>query len=150
MTKEHTVCSLGLPTIIRETATECTIRRLAEHEKTCDVIWLKRMFYQRLPNQRELTTKSITYDVIQEQNQDQDQDQDHDQTNNQAVGTQNNDEMQIVDDSTSIEDGEGQNGTEDQTEQSNDDEQESTQDDAEGSPHQPNETTTTSSGHAVQ
>ena len=103
-------------------------------QETRDVIWLKRMFYQRPPNQRELSTESITYDVIQEQNQnhDQDQDQDHDQANNQAVGTQNNDAMQIVDDSTSIEDGEGHNGTDDQTEQSNDDEQESTQDNAEG------------------
>ena len=101
--------------------------------ETRDVIWLKRMFYQRPPNQRELTTESIMYDVIQEQNQDQDQDQDqdHDQANNQAVGTQNNDAMQIVDDSTSIEDGEGHNDTDDKTEQSNDDEQESTQDNAE-------------------
>ena len=33
MTKEHTVCSLSIPTIIRETDTECTIRRPAEHEK---------------------------------------------------------------------------------------------------------------------
>ena len=58
--------------------------------------------------------------------------------------------MQIMDDSTSIEDGESHNGTDDQTEQSNNDEQESTQDDVEGSPHQPNETTTTSSGRAIQ
>ena len=57
--------------------------------------------------------------------------------------------MQIVDDSTSIEDGEGHNGADNQTEQSNNNEQESTQDDAEGSPHQHKETTT-SSGHAVQ
>ena len=110
------------------------------------------MFYQRLPNQRELTTESITYDVMQEQNQDQDQDQeqDHDQVNNQAVATQNDDTMQIVDDSTSIEDGEGHSDNDDQTEQSNNDEQESIQDDAEGSPQQPNKTTTTSSGRAIQ
>ena len=106
------------------------------------------MFYKRPPNQHELTTESITYDVIYEQNQDQDQD--HDQENNQAVGTQNNDAMQIVDDSTSVEDGEGHNSTDDQTEQSNNDEQESTQDDTEELPHQHNETTTTSSGCAVQ
>ena len=31
--KEHTVCSWDILTIIRETATECTIRKLAEHEK---------------------------------------------------------------------------------------------------------------------
>ena len=120
--------------------------------ETRDIIWLKQMFYQQPPNQCELTTESITYDVLQEQNQDQDQDQDqdHDQVNNQAVGTQNDDMMQIMDDSTSIEDGESHNGTDDQTEQSNNDEQESTQDDVEGSPHQPNETTTTSSGRAIQ
>ena len=115
--------------------------------KTRDVIWLKRMFYQRPPNQRELIMESITYDVIQEQNQDQDQDQDHDQTNNQEVATQNDD---IMDDSTSMEDGEGHSNNDDQTEQSNNDEQESTQDDAVGSPQQPNETTTTSPGRAVQ
>ena len=120
--------------------------------ETRDVIWLKWLFYQRPPNQRELTTESITYDVIQEQNQDQDQDQDqdHDQANNQAVAAQNDDTMQIVDDSTSIEDVEGHSNNVDQTEQSNNDEQESTQDDAEGSPQLPNETTTTSSGHAIQ
>ena len=74
------------------------------------------MFYKRPPNQHELTTESIMYDVIQDQQHDQDQDQDHDQENNQAVGTQNDDAMQIVDDSTSIEDGKGHNGTNDQTE----------------------------------
>ena len=116
------------------------------HE-THDVIWLKRMFYQRLPNQRELTTESITYDVMQEQNQDQDQDQDHDQTNNQEVTTQNDDNM---DDSTSMDDGEGHSNNDDQTEQSNNDKQESTQDDAVGVPQQANETTTTSSGRAIQ
>ena len=54
------------------------------------------MFYKRPPNQCELTTESIMYDVIQEQNQDQDQDQDqgHDQANNQAVATQSDDTMQ--------------------------------------------------------
>ena len=116
--------------------------------ETCDVIWLKRMFYQRLPNQRELMTEPITYDVIQDQHHDQEQEQDQD--NNQAVGAQNDDVMRIVDDPASDEDGEGHNGTDDQTEQSNNDEQESTQDDAEESPPQPNETATTSSGHAVQ
>ena len=117
--------------------------------ETRDVIWLKRMFYQRPPNQRELTTESITYDVTQEQNQDQDQDQgqDQDQTNNQANTTQKDVTM---DDATSIEDGEGQSNNDDQTEQSNHDEQESAQDDAEESHQQPNETTTTSSGRAVQ
>ena len=84
---------------------------------------------------------------MQEQNQDQDQDQDHDQTNNQEVATQND---VIMDDSTSMEDGEGHSNNDDQTEQSNNDEQESTQDDAVGAPLQPNETTTTSSGRAVQ
>ena len=120
--------------------------------ETRDVIWLKQMFYQRPPNQRELTMESIMYDIIQEQNQDKDQDQDkdHDHANNQAVATQNDDTMQIVDDSTSIEDGEGHSNNDDQTEQSNNNEQESTQDDAEGSPQQPNETTTTSSGRAIQ
>ena len=82
--------------------------------ETHDIIWLKWMLYKRPPNQRRLTTESITYDIIQEQHQDQDQD--HDQENNQAVGTQSDDAMQIVDDSTSIEDGEGHNGTDDQTE----------------------------------
>ena len=117
--------------------------------ETRDVIWLKRMFYQRPPNQRELTMESITYDVMQEQIQDQDQeqDQDHDQTNNQEVATQND---AIMDDSTSMEDGEGHSNNDDQTEQSNNNEQESTQDDAVGAPQQPNETTTTSSGRAVQ
>ena len=113
--------------------------------ETRDVIWLKRMFYQRPPNQRELTTESLTYDVTQEQNQDQDQDQD--QTNNQAITTQNDVTM---DDATSIEDGEGQSNNDDQTEQSNHDEQESAQGDAEETHQQPNETTTTSSGRAVQ
>ena len=117
------------------------------HE-TRDIIWLKRMFYKRPPNQRELTTEPITYDIIQDQQHDQEQDQD--QENNQAVRTQNNDVMQIVDDQACDEDGEGHNGTDDQTEQSNNDEQESTQDDAEESPPQPNEATTTSSGRAVQ
>ena len=117
--------------------------------ETRDVIWLKRMFYQRPPNQRELTTESITYDVMQEQIQDQDQeqDQDHDQTNNQEVATQND---AIMDDSTSMEDGEGHSNNDNQTEQSNNDEQESTQDDVVGVPQQPNKTTTTSSGRAVQ
>ena len=121
--------------------------------ETRDVIWLKWMFYQRPPSQREPTTESIMYDVMQEQNQDQDhdQEQDHDQANNQEVATQNDDTMQIVDDSTSTEDGEGHSNNDDQTEQSNNDEQESTQDDAAGLPQQPNKTTTTtSSGHAVQ
>ena len=115
--------------------------------ETHDIIWLKWMFYKRLPNQHKITTEPITYDVIQQQH---DQEQDQDQDNNQAVGTQNDDVMQIIDDPASDEDGEGHNGTDDQTEQSNHDEQESTQDDAEGSPPQLNETTTTSSGHAVQ
>ena len=116
--------------------------------ETRDIIWLKWMFYKRPPNQHELTTEPITYDIIQDQQHDQEQEQD--QENNQAVGTQNNDAMQIVDDQASDEDGEGHNGTDDQTEQSNNDKQESTQDDTEESPPQPNKTTTTSSGCAVQ
>ena len=58
--------------------------------------------------------------------------------------------IQCKDDSTSIEDGEGHSNNDDQTEQSNKDEQESTQDDTEGLPQQPNKTTTTSSGRAIQ
>ena len=108
------------------------------------------MFYQRLPNQHELTMEPITYDVIQDQQNDQDQNQDQDQENNQASGTQNDDAMQIVDDSTSVEDGEGRDGTDNQTDRSNNDEQESNQEDAEESTPQTNETTTTSSGRAIQ
>ena len=120
--------------------------KTARTRETHDIIWLKQMFYKRPPNQCELTTEPIMYDVIQDQHHDEEQEQD----NNQAVGTQNDDAMQIVDDPASDEDGEGHNGTDDQTEQSNNDEQESTQDDTEESPPQLNETTTTSSGCAVQ
>ena len=86
---------------------------------------------------------------MQEQNHDQgqDQDHDHDQTNNQEVAIHNDDNM---DESTSMEDGEGQSNNDDQTKQSNNDEQESAQGDAEEAHQQPNETTTTSSGCAVQ
>ena len=115
------------------------------HE-TCDIIWLKWMLYKRLPNQRELTTEPIMYDIIQDQQHDQDQDEE----NNQAVGTQNDDAMQKVDDPASNEDGEGHNSTNDQTDQSNNDEQESTQDDTEETPPQLNKITTTSSGRAVK
>ena len=47
--------------------------------ETHDIIWLTWMFYKRLPNQRELTTEPITYDVIQDQHHDQEQDQDNNQ-----------------------------------------------------------------------
>ena len=116
--------------------------------ETRGIIWLKWMFYQRPPNQHELTTHPITYDVVQDQHPDQDQE--HDQNNNQAVRTQNDDAMQMVDDPASDEDGEGHNSTDDHTEQSNNDEQGSSQDDAEESAPQPNKTTTKSSGRAVQ
>ena len=95
--------------------------------ETCDIIWLKRVFYKRLPNQRKLTTEPITYDMIQDQHHDQEQEHEQDQDNNQAVGTQNDDAMQIVDDPASDEDGEGHNSIDDQTEQSNNNEQESNQ-----------------------
>ena len=57
--------------------------------ETRDIIRLKWMFYKQPPNQHELTTESITYDIIQDQQHDQDQDQDKNQENNQASGTQN-------------------------------------------------------------
>ena len=47
--------------------------------ETRDIIWLKQMFYKRLPNQHKLTMESITYDVIQDQQHDQDQDQENNQ-----------------------------------------------------------------------
>ena len=104
------------------------------------------MSYQQPPNQHELTTEPITYDMFNDQHHDQEQEQD----NNQAVGSQNDETMHIVDNPASNEDGEGQNNTDDQTEQSNNDKKESAHDDAEESAPQPNKTTTTSSGHAVQ
>ena len=88
------------------------------------------------------------YDVVHDQHHDQEQEQD--QYNNQAIGTQNDETMHIVDDPASNEDGEGHNDTNDRTEQSNNDEQESAHDDAEESAPQLNEITTTRSGRAVQ